>query len=78
MFHTADIPGTTGMITTAIGNQNINIETVSHNRHAENRATFSVSTTPCTLEQIEKALDRIKKEKPDVLLSEPKIMPILF
>jgi homoserine dehydrogenase len=77
-FHTGNIPGTTGFIATAIGKQEINIETVSHNRHAGEKAIFSVATTPCTLGQIENAIEEIKKEKPGMLLSEPKIMPILY
>lgn len=77
-FHTADLPGTTGFITTAIGKQNINIDTVSHNRHGEEKAMFSVATMPSTLEKIEAAVDEIKKERPGILLSEPKIMPILY
>ncbi|MDP2888313.1 MAG: homoserine dehydrogenase, partial [Bacteroidota bacterium] len=40
-FQTGNIPGTTGFITTAIGKQEINIETVSHNRHAGEKAMFS-------------------------------------
>ena len=77
-FHTGNIPGTTGFIATAIGNQQINIETVSHNRHSGERAVFSVATMPCTLGQIENAIDEIRREKPGMLLSEPKIMPILY
>jgi len=77
-FHTGNIPGTTGFITTAIGKQEINIETVSHNRHAGERAIFSVATMPCTLGQIENAIQEIRIEKPGMLLSEPKIMPILY
>lgn len=77
-FHTGNIPGTTGFIATAIGKQEINIETVSHNRHAGEKAMFSVATTPCTLGQIEKAIEEIRIEKPGMLLSEPKIMPILY
>lgn len=77
-FHTGDIPGTTGFITTAIGNQNINIDTVSHNRHTGSKAVFSVATVPCTLDQIEKAIDEIKQKRQGMLLSEPKIMPILY
>lgn len=77
-FHTADIPGTTGFIATAIGNQNINIETVSHNRHNGEKAMFSVATMPCTLQQIELAVSAIQRERPGLLLSEPKIMPILY
>ena len=77
-FQTGNIPGTTGFITTAIGNQEINIETVSHNRHKGEKAIFSVATMPCTLEQIENAVIEIRREKPGMLLSEPKIMPILY
>jgi len=77
-FHTGNVPGTTGFIATAIGKQEINIETVSHNRHTGEKAMFSVATMPCTLGQIEKAIEEIKKEKPGMLMSEPKIMPILF
>ena len=77
-FHTGNIPGTTGFIATAIGRQEINIETVSHNRHSGEKAMFSVATMPCTLGQIEDAIDEIRREKPGMLLSEPKIMPILY
>jgi homoserine dehydrogenase len=77
-FHTGNIPGTTGFIATAIGKQEINIETVSHNRHSGEKAMFSVATMPCTLGQIENAIDEIRRDKPGMLLSEPKIMPILY
>jgi homoserine dehydrogenase len=77
-FQTGNIPGTTGFIATAIGKQEINIETVSHNRHAGEKAMFSVATMPCTLGQIENAIQEIRREKPGMLLSEPKIMPILY
>jgi homoserine dehydrogenase len=77
-FHTGNIPGTTGFIATAIGKQEINIETVSHNRHSGEKAMFSVATMPCTLGQIEDAINDIRREKPGMLLSEPKIMPILY
>lgn len=77
-FHTADLPGTTGFITTSIGKQKINIDTVSHNRHSGEKAVFSVATMPCTLSQIEKSISEIKEQKPNMLLSNPKIMPILY
>ena len=77
-FHTSNVPGTTGFIATAIGRQEINIETVSHNRHAGEKAMFSVATMPCTLGQIEKAIEEIRREKPGMLQSGPKIMPILY
>lgn len=78
IFNTVDIPGITGLVTTSIGNQNINIDTVGHNRHIKDRALFSVATTPCTLQQIESSIEEIRKSKPGVLLDEPKIMPILY
>lgn len=77
-FHTADVPGTTGFITSAIGAQNINIDTVSHNRHSNSKAVFSVATMSSTIQQIEAAINSIKKERPEMLLSETKIVPILF
>ena len=77
-FHTGNIPGTTGFIATAIGKHEINIETVSHNRYSGEKAIFSVATMPCTLGQIEDAVNEIRNEKPGMLLSEPKIMPILY
>jgi homoserine dehydrogenase len=78
IFNTVDIPGITGLVTTSIGNQDINIDTVGHNRHIKDRALFSVATTPCKLQQIEKAVEDIKRIKPEVLLDQPKIMPILY
>lgn len=77
-FETSDVPGITGMVTTSVGRQNINIDTVSHNRHMTDRATFSIVTMPCTLLQIEKAIAEINKSNPDLLLSVPKIIPILY
>ena len=77
-FETRDVPGVTGLVTTSIGNQNINIDTVSHNRHKTYKAVFSVATTPCSLNQIDAAITEIKKNKPDLLLNDPKVIPILF
>ncbi|HJX71739.1 MAG TPA: homoserine dehydrogenase [Bacteroidales bacterium] len=78
IFKTIDIPGITGLVTTSIGNQHINIDTVSHNRHIKEYAVFSIATTPCTLKQIDDAVAEIKKNRPDILLGEPKVMPILY
>ncbi len=77
-FETADIPGVTGIATTSIGKQGINIDTVSHNRHKTDRAIFSIATMPCTLNQIHAAIAGIKEIRPDMLLAEPKIIPILY
>jgi len=66
------------LTTTSIGNQNINIDTVSHNRHIKDKAIFSIATMPCTLKQIEDAIAEIKSRNPKILLSDPTIMPILY
>ena len=76
-FSTADYPGITGLVTTAIGDELINIETVSHNRHGSNKTLFSLATMPCTLAQIKRAIGRIRAKAPNVLLDEPVILPIL-
>ncbi|HPO50370.1 MAG TPA: hypothetical protein PLO89_08620, partial [Spirochaetota bacterium] len=78
IFNTEDSPGITGLVTTCIGSQNINIDTVGHNKHSKETALFSVATMPCTLSQINKAIEEIKTKKPGVLKSEPKIIPILY
>ncbi|MBN1184927.1 MAG: homoserine dehydrogenase [Bacteroidales bacterium] len=77
-FETQDVPGVTGLVTTSIGNQNINIDTVSHNRHKTDKAVFSIATMPCTLNQIMAAIKEIRKNKPDLLINEPKVIPILY
>lgn len=77
-FKTKNLPGTTGLITTCIGRQGINIETVGHNRFSGETADFSIETDVCCLKSIEKAIEDIKKENKDLLLQEPKILPILY
>lgn len=77
-FTTEDCPGITGLVTTAIGEQQINIDTVSHNRHHnKDRAVFSVATMPCTLGQIKNAIAAIRAKAPKLLIDDPKIIPIL-
>jgi homoserine dehydrogenase len=79
IFETTDKPGITGLITTAMGNENINIDTVGHNRHTESGKTiFPIATMPCTLSDINSAITAIQKTNHDILLSEPKIIPILY
>ncbi len=77
VFTTADVPGITGIVATAIGNQKINIDTVSHNRHDPENAVFSIATMPCTYVQIQAAIEEIQGSHPGSLLEEPKIIPIL-
>ncbi len=76
-FSTEDRPGITGLITSAIGAQQINIDTVSHNRHNTKNAVFSVVTMPCTLHQIKSAVADITAHAPGLLTEEPKVIPIL-
>ncbi|MBQ9212603.1 MAG: homoserine dehydrogenase [Bacteroidales bacterium] len=77
-FKTKNLPGTTGLITTCIGRQGINIETVGHNRFSGETADFSIETDECCLKTIEQAIEDIKRENKDLLLQEPKILPILY
>ena len=77
-FKTKNLPGTTGLITTCIGKQGINIETVGHNRFSGETADFSIETDTCSLKTIEAAIEDIKEERPELLLEEPKILPILY
>jgi homoserine dehydrogenase len=76
-FSTENYPGITGLVTTAIGAQKINIDTVSHNRHNKEKAVFSVVTMPCTLGQVKKAIESIKQKAPNILSEEPRVIPIL-
>jgi len=78
VFKTEDVPGITGIVATAIGKQGINIETISHNRHNHEKAVFAIATAPCTHEQIQGAIDDVKKNHPSCLLAEPKVIPILM
>jgi homoserine dehydrogenase len=75
-FETEDRPGITGMVTTEIGKQNVNIYTVTHNRHVSDKALFSIETQSCTLDQINAAITEIKSK--GVLKSDPKVYPILY
>jgi homoserine dehydrogenase len=77
-FVTEDHPGITGLVTTAIGEQDINIDTVSHNRHNKEKAVFSIATMPCTQGQIKRAIETIRVKAPNSLLGNPKIIPILY
>jgi homoserine dehydrogenase len=75
-FETEDRPGITGLVTTEIGKQNVNIYTVTHNRHVQDGALFSIETQPCTLNQIKAAIKEIKAS--GILKSDPKVFPILY
>ena len=77
VFETADVPGITGIVATAIGDQGINIDTVSHNRHERDFAEFAIATMPCTRAQVERAVRDIKENHPGSLHAEPRILPIL-
>jgi homoserine dehydrogenase len=77
VFETADVPGITGIVATAIGSQDINIDSVSHNRHGNDNAEFAISTMPCTRAQVDAAVRDIQENHPGGLLSEPRALPIL-
>jgi homoserine dehydrogenase len=77
-FDLDDVPGMTGLVATAIGDQGINIDTVGHNRHNVDRAVFPVATMPCSMKQVRAAIDEIEKKRPGVYLSRPKVIPILY
>lgn len=77
VFETTDSPGITGIVATALGDANINIDTVSHNRHSSDNALFAIATMPCTMEQVDAAIQNIKDNHPGSLLSDPRVMPIL-
>jgi homoserine dehydrogenase len=78
VFETADLPGITGLVATAIGKQNINIDTVSHNRHGNHNAVFAISTMPCTRRQVEAAIADIEHNHPASLLGPPHVLPVLI
>ena len=67
----------TGMIATALGSREINIDTISHNRHDSEKAIFAIATMPCTEGKIQEAIAEIEKNHPGCLLAVPKITPIL-
>ncbi|HET9947824.1 MAG TPA: homoserine dehydrogenase [Longimicrobiales bacterium] len=77
VFETADVPGITGIVTTAVGAQQINIDTVSHNRHENKHAEFAIATMPCRGVQVERALRDIAENHPGTLLAPPRVLPIL-
>jgi len=77
VFETADVPGITGIVATAIGHQRINIDSVSHNRHGNDNAEFAIATMPCTRAQVDAAIRDIQKNHPDSLVSQPRVLPIL-
>ncbi len=79
IFETEDVPGITGLVTTAIGKEQINIDTVSHNIRGKGLegALFSIATKPCTHAQIKRAIEAIKKAAPTIFIKEPKVIPIL-
>ncbi|OHE66830.1 MAG: hypothetical protein A2Z99_14705 [Treponema sp. GWB1_62_6] len=78
LFDTADVPGITGLVTTAIGDQGINIDTVGHNMHSGEAAVFAVETMPCTRSSILKAIAVIRAHRADIFRAEPKIFPVLY
>lgn len=79
IFDTEDVPGITGLVTTAIGDEKINIDTVSHNLRGQDTpgALFAITTKPCSMAQIKRAIASIRERSREALLAEPKVIPIL-
>lgn len=75
-FETEDKPGITGLVASEIGKEDINIYTVTHNRHVKDSALFSIETQPCTLGKIDAAIKQIKSK--NILKVDPKVYPILY
>ena len=77
IFDTEDLPGITGLVTTAIGDQGINIDTVGHNLHGKDVAVFCVETMPCTRSNVDLAIAEMRRKRPGVFRTDPKIYPVL-
>jgi homoserine dehydrogenase len=77
IFDTEDVPGITGLVATAIGDQGINIDTVGHNLHGKDVAVFCVETMPCTRNSVVRAIAEMQRRRPGVFRTEPKIYPVL-
>ena len=78
IFDTEDAPGITGLVTSAIGEQSINIDTVGHNLHGKDTAVFCVETMPCPRSAVDKALAAMKERRPGVFRTTPKVYPVLY
>lgn len=78
IFDTEDVPGVTGLVTTAIGAEGINIDTVGHNLRGKDTAVFCVETMPCRRSSIERALRAMEDRRPSLFRSAPKIYPVLY
>ncbi|WP_424244284.1 homoserine dehydrogenase [Elusimicrobium posterum] len=72
-----DVPGVTGTAATAIGEEGINIHTVGPNLHEGEYAYFSILTEDATLNKINKALAKMRAQKPEVFCEDFKIFPII-
>ena len=77
IFKVKDVPGVTGIVTTAIGNENININTVGPNIHDSGFAYFSVVTACTPLHSVRKAVATMLAQRPDVFVEEVKIFPMM-
>ena len=77
IFKVKDVPGVTGMVTTTIGDENININTVGPNIHDNGFAYFSVVTARTPLSSVHRAVAKMIAQRPDVFIEEVKIFPIM-
>lgn len=77
IFDTEDVPGITGLVTTAIGDEGINIDTVGHNLHGKDVAVFCVETMPCPRSSVDRAIAEMRRKRPGVFRTDPKVYPVL-
>lgn len=77
IFDAEDVPGITGLVASAIGDEGINIDTVGHNLHGKAGAVFCVETMPCRRDAVDRAVARMKAARPGVFRAEPKVYPVL-
>ena len=77
ILKTKDKPGVTGIVASAVGEENINILTIGPNIREDEYAYFPIYTEPAPAARINAALNKIKKEHPGVIFGEPKLFPVL-
>ncbi|ACC98415.1 Homoserine dehydrogenase [Elusimicrobium minutum Pei191] len=72
-----DMPGVTGAAAKAIGDENVNIFTIGPNFHEGEFAYFSIVTETATLNQINRAVAKMRELKPGAFEKDVKVFPII-